>query len=83
MVWTPDTRRDYARRTSSYASSVTDEEWKKLEPFMPAPKERGRPRKMNLREVIDAITDQGIFADLLLNFARAAYGRGFSPAYFA
>jgi len=55
MVWTPDTRKDYARRTSGYASNVTDEEWKKLEPLMPPANKRGRPRKTNLRDVIDAI----------------------------
>lgn len=55
MVWTPDTRKDYARRSSGYASSVTDVEWKKLEPFMPPVKRRGRPRKTDLRDVINAI----------------------------
>jgi transposase len=55
MVWTPDTRKDYARRTSGYASSVTDEEWRKLEPHLPPPGKRGRPRKTSLRDVIDAI----------------------------
>jgi transposase len=55
MVWTPDTRKEYARRTSGDASSVTDEEWKKLEPLMPQPNRRGRPRKTDFRTVIDAI----------------------------
>ncbi|WP_373088560.1 IS5 family transposase [Sneathiella sp.] len=55
MVWTPDTRKEYARRTSGYASSVTDAEWKKLEPLMPLTHKRGRPRKTGLRDVIDGI----------------------------
>lgn len=55
MVWTPDTCKDYARRTSGYASNVTDREWEKLEPFLPPPNKRGRPRKTDLRAVIDAI----------------------------
>ena len=55
MVWTPDTRKDYARRTSGYASDTTDEEWKKLQPLMPLPHKRGRPRKTDLRGVINAI----------------------------
>lgn len=55
MVWMPDTRKDYASRTAGYASSVTDKEWKKLEPLMPMPNERGGPRKTNLRKVIDAL----------------------------
>lgn len=55
MVWTPDTRKDYARRTSGYASNVTDEEWKKLEPVMPLSHKRGRPRKTKLRDVVNGI----------------------------
>jgi transposase len=55
MVWTPDTRPDYARRTDGYASSVTDGEWEILEPLMPPRKKRGRPRRTALRAVIDAI----------------------------
>ncbi len=55
MVWTPDTRPHYARRTPGYASSVTDDEWQKLAPLMPPPHKRGRPRTTSLRAVVDAI----------------------------
>lgn len=55
MVWTPDTRPDYARTRSGYASDVTDAEWKRLEPFMPPPRRRGRPRKTCLRSAVNAI----------------------------
>lgn len=55
MVWTPDTRPEYARTRSGYASDTTDEEWKRLEPFMPPPRRRGRPRKTCLRSVVNAI----------------------------
>lgn len=55
MVWTPDTRKDYARRATGYASSITDREWEKLTYFMPARKHRGRPRTTDLRATMDAI----------------------------
>jgi len=34
---------------------MTDREWALIEPFMPPPKPLGRPRKANLREVMNAI----------------------------
>lgn len=55
MVWKPGTRQDHARTRSGYASCVTDAEWKKLEPLMPARKKRGRAHRTELRSVIDAI----------------------------
>lgn len=41
----------------SYGSDLTDEQWAILEPLIPAPRtERGgRPREVNLREVVNAI----------------------------
>ena len=55
MVWKPDTRRDYARDRSQYASSVTDREWKKICPHLPVAKATGRPRKHDLRQIVNAI----------------------------
>lgn len=55
MVWKPDTRREYARTRSGYASHVTDREWAILLPILPLPFKRGRPRKTDLRMIIDAI----------------------------
>lgn len=55
MTWTETTRRQYRRDGLDYASSMTDKEWALMEPFMPAPKLVGRPRKTELRAVIDAI----------------------------
>jgi putative transposase len=38
-----------------YPSDLTDEEWGLLEPLLPAPKKRGRPRLHSAREVLDAV----------------------------
>jgi len=55
MAWTETTRRNYIRRTSWYASDVTDREWEYIAPFVPAPRRLGRPRKTDLREVVNAL----------------------------
>jgi len=55
MAWTETTRRNYVRRTSGYASDVTDREWDFVAPFMPAPRRLGRPRKTDLRDVLSAL----------------------------
>jgi putative transposase len=38
-----------------YASDLTDREWAILEPLIPPGKEGGRPRRMNMREVLNGI----------------------------
>ncbi len=38
-----------------YPSDLTDEEWYLLEPHLPAPKKRGRPRLHSPREILDAV----------------------------
>src|SRR5271166_2064852 len=38
-----------------YHTDVTDEQWSILEPLLPPPSPRGRPRKVNLREVANAL----------------------------
>jgi putative transposase len=38
-----------------YPTDLTDEQWKLVEPFLPAGKQGGRPRKTNLREVLNAL----------------------------
>ena len=55
MGWTDFTRRQYGRRTGRYASDVTDREWSLIAPFMPTPRRLGRPRKTDLREVLNAL----------------------------
>jgi len=39
----------------TYPSDVTDEQWAILEPLLPPPFERGRPRKTDRRQVLNAI----------------------------
>lgn len=38
-----------------YPTDVTDEQWKLIEPFLPEAKPGGRPRKTDLREVLNAL----------------------------
>jgi putative transposase len=55
MSWTEITRRHYRRDGLRYASDTTDAEWKLIEPLMPGPCRRGRPREINLRGIMNAI----------------------------
>lgn len=38
-----------------YPSDVTDEQWNLIEPSIPAAKPGGRPREVNMREVINGV----------------------------
>src|SRR5215471_950428 len=55
MAWTEITRAKYRRDGLRYASDTTDEEWAVIEPRLPPPARRGRPRETVLREVVNAI----------------------------
>ncbi len=55
MAWTGTTRKHYERDCPRYASDMTDAEWALIEPFMPLPNRIGRPRKTDLREVVNAL----------------------------
>ena len=55
MAWTEITREQYRRDGTRYASDVTDAEWTLIAPHLPPPARRGRPRKTELRAVVDAI----------------------------
>jgi len=55
MAWTVTARRHYVRRNSRYATDLTDAEWSVIEPLMPLPRYLGRPRKTDLREVVNAL----------------------------
>ncbi len=39
----------------SYPSDLTDEQWRLIEPSIPSPKPGGRPRSVDLREVVYAV----------------------------
>ena len=54
-MWTPATRRQHSRDELRYETDLTDAEWALLEPLMPEPNPRGRPREWPLREIVNAI----------------------------
>ena len=54
-MWTAATRNNYSRKTARYQSDVTDEEWRVIEPHLPAAKLIGRPRVWPLREIVNGI----------------------------
>ena len=54
-MWTPATRRQHSRDELRYETDLTDAEWALLEPLMPEPNSRGRPREWPLREIMNAI----------------------------
>jgi transposase len=54
MPWTEITRAHYRREGLHYASDMTDAEWRLLKPLLPPPRRLGRPRKTDLRRVVEA-----------------------------
>jgi len=44
-----------ARRREPYPSDLTEAQWALIEPLIPPPKPGGRPRTVDVREVINAI----------------------------
>ena len=38
-----------------YSTDLTDQQWQILKPLIPTPKAGGRPRTVNIREVVNAI----------------------------
>ncbi len=54
-MWTVSTRLEYDCRGARYASDLTEAEYALVAPLLPAPKAVGRPRKTELREVVNAI----------------------------
>ncbi len=55
MSWTEITRPKYRRDALRYASDMTDAEWALVDPFLPRPRQLGRPRRVDLRAVVDGI----------------------------
>src|SRR5665213_1112339 len=55
MAWTEITRRQYRRDGLRHASDLTHAEWALISPLMPAASKVGRPRKTDLRSVVEAI----------------------------
>ena len=54
-MWKPEHRRAADRRGLRYPSDLTDAEWALVEPAIPPAKRGGRPRDVNVREVLNAI----------------------------
>ena len=54
-MWTPVTRRQHSRTGLRYETDLTDAEWAVIEPLLPPPPKRGRPRFWPMREIMDAI----------------------------
>lgn len=57
-MWTTDHRARQVRiagKTKRYRSDLTDEEWAAIEPFLPKPAGVGSPRRVDMREVLNAI----------------------------
>ena len=53
-MWTPATRGRMAeieKKTKRYPTDLTDEEWARIEPFLPGAAKSGRPARTDLREV--------------------------------
>jgi putative transposase len=46
---------DIEKKTKRYPSDLTDEEWKRVAPFLPQPAKKGRKPEVDLREVLNAI----------------------------
>jgi len=55
MAWTKITRPQYRREGLRYSSDMTDEEWALIAPHLPPPRRLGRPRKTDLRAVLNAL----------------------------
>ena len=55
MPWTDTARAQHSRTTGRYPSDMTDREWALVAPLLPGPKPGGRPRTVDLREVMNAI----------------------------
>ena len=54
-MWTTENRRTYDRDDLRYPSDLTDAEWAIVESMIPPAKRGGRPRTVNVREVLNGI----------------------------
>ena len=55
MAWYKTAQKQYKRGRTRYETDLTDAEWGLLKPLLPPPTPRGRPRKTDLREALNAI----------------------------
>jgi transposase len=54
-MWKPEHRRSLDRRGLRYPSDLTEEEWALVAPLIRPAKRGGRPRSVNVREILNAI----------------------------
>lgn len=54
-MWTDEHRATYRREGGRFPSDLTDGEWQRLAPLIPAAKPGGRPRKTDMRSALDAM----------------------------
>ncbi len=54
-MWTETIRKEYERQNTRYASDMTDGEWALVAPHLPPAKPLGRPRTIDLRELVNAL----------------------------
>ena len=54
-MWTKEHRRIHARNGLRYPSDLTDEEWALVAPVIPPAKRGGRPRRIDIREVLNTV----------------------------
>lgn len=54
-MWKPEHRRAAERHGLRYPSDLSDAEWALVEPLIPPARRGGRPRDINVREVLNAI----------------------------
>lgn len=55
MAWDASSRHQHRRKSARYPSDMTDREWAVIAPLLPPPKPGGRPRRTDLRAVMNAI----------------------------
>src|ERR1700720_2284422 len=55
MPWNEITRRHYRREGFCFARGWTDTEWSLMEPFIPVANLIGRPRKTDMRDLVNAL----------------------------
>jgi putative transposase len=54
-MWTDEHRAAHEQNGTGFPSDLTDAEWERLEPLIPAAKPGGRPRKTEMRAAMNAI----------------------------
>jgi transposase len=54
-MWTKEARIQHAPREERYPSDVTDAEWAIIAPMIPPPRQGGRHRETDMRDVMNAV----------------------------